>query len=136
MQRYTIETTYHLPVYRQRTYEAESLAEACRRAVEDDDWDGDTQDHETAGETYVSGIWSGADSAYEGEALPIPSHFKETIQRKADHFGELMLCLDDVAQPGGISRDEFERWLPKARAAVVKAKTILEGRRDPDDAPD
>jgi len=45
-----------------------------------------------------------------------------------------MLCLDDVAQPGGISRDEFERWLPKAQAAVVKAKAILEGRRDPDDA--
>lgn len=70
---YTIETTYHLPVYRQGTYEAESLAEACRLAVEDDDWDDDTQDHETAGETYVSGIWSGADSAYEGEALPIPA---------------------------------------------------------------
>jgi hypothetical protein len=34
---FTIETTYRLPVYRQRSYEADSLAEACRFAVEDDD---------------------------------------------------------------------------------------------------
>ncbi|HRO01274.1 MAG TPA: hypothetical protein PLX43_07185, partial [Nitrobacter sp.] len=59
----TIEITYHLPVYRQRSYEAANLAEACRLAVEDDDWDNEKRDYETAGETYVTGIWEGQDTA-------------------------------------------------------------------------
>ena len=37
---FTIEATYRIPVYRQRSYEAGTLAEACRLAVEDDDWEG------------------------------------------------------------------------------------------------
>jgi hypothetical protein len=32
----TIETTYRLPVFRHKTYEAETLAHACRLAIEDD----------------------------------------------------------------------------------------------------
>lgn len=36
---WTIETTYRLPVFRHKTYEAETLAQACRLAIEDDDWD-------------------------------------------------------------------------------------------------
>jgi len=36
MHRFTIETTYRLPVYRQRTYEAETLEQACRLAIEDE----------------------------------------------------------------------------------------------------
>ena len=34
---YTIETTYHLPAYRHRTYSAATVAEACRLAIEDGD---------------------------------------------------------------------------------------------------
>jgi hypothetical protein len=33
---FTIETAYHLPIYRRRVYEAETLDEACRLAIEDD----------------------------------------------------------------------------------------------------
>jgi hypothetical protein len=33
---FTIETTYRLPVYRQQTYEAATMEEACRRAIDDD----------------------------------------------------------------------------------------------------
>lgn len=36
MPEYTIEVTYHLPVYRHRTYSADTSAAACRLAVEDD----------------------------------------------------------------------------------------------------
>lgn len=35
---FTIETTYHLPVYRQRSYEADSL-EAADLALADKGWD-------------------------------------------------------------------------------------------------
>ena len=45
MPRFTIETTYRLPVYRQRSYEAETLQEACRLAVEDDDWSEQKEDY-------------------------------------------------------------------------------------------
>src|ERR1700736_2498415 len=35
---FTIETTYRLPVYRHQIYEAATMEEACRFAVDDDDW--------------------------------------------------------------------------------------------------
>ena len=93
MPTYTVETTYRVPVYRQRTYHAATPAEACRQAIDDDDWSNDKLDYEAAGETYVTGIWLGTDAAYSGEAVPVPSHFDETIQRKAAHFEVLFGLL-------------------------------------------
>lgn len=130
---FTIETTYRLPVYRQRPYEASTLAEACRLAIEDDDWDAAKEDHDTAGESYVTGAWPGDVQPYSVPPLSVPSQFSETIQRKADHFDELLTQLAFVAQPMGISRHDFERWIPHAQAAVRKAQAILAGARDPED---
>jgi hypothetical protein len=59
MTTFTVESTYRIPIYRQRSYHADRLAEACRLAIEDDDWEGQTEDYESAGETYVTGIWLG-----------------------------------------------------------------------------
>ncbi|GAA4134620.1 hypothetical protein ACFFTN_13170 [Aminobacter aganoensis] len=132
MPRFTIEATYRMPYYRQRTYDAATPADACRLAIEDADWSGELPDFECAGHTYITGIWSGADCAYRGEALAIPSHFEETTQRMVDHFPVLLDLLACPAQPMGLSRIDFERWLPKAVAAVEKAKAIIEERRDPD----
>src|SRR3546814_15694518 len=56
---FTIETSYRIPVNRQRRYAANSLAEACRLAIEDDDWEGSREDFECAGETHVTGAWPG-----------------------------------------------------------------------------
>ncbi len=84
MPKYTIETTYHLPIFRHQTIEAPTLEAACRLATDGDDWSGERQDHETAGETYVSGAWHGAGAAYHEPAPPVPSRFHETIQSKAD----------------------------------------------------
>lgn len=130
---FTIETTYRIPVYRQRRYEAPTLAGACRLAVEDDDWEGAKEDHESAGETHVTGAWPGDVAPYSAPLLSIPSQFGEAIQRKADHFGELLDQLSFVAQPMGILRHDFERWIPHAQAAVRKAQAILAGARDPED---
>lgn len=131
---FTIETTYRLPYYRQRTYDAATIEDACRLAIDDEDWTGEIPDRECDGETYVTGIWSGADMAYEGKAHAVPSHFDETVQRKADHFERLVELLNIAAQPMGLSHVDFERWLPDARATVAKAKAILEARRNPDEA--
>jgi hypothetical protein len=133
MPTFTIETTYHLPIFRHRTIEAPTVAEACRIAIEDDDWSRDQQDFDASGQVYVSGAWPGAHSAYHGEAITVPAHFRETVERKADHFDELLKQLAYAAQPMGLSGTDFEQWFPGAVAAVEKAKAIVEERRDPDD---
>jgi hypothetical protein len=83
---FTIETTYHLPIYRHRSYVADTLEQACRLALVDQDWRFERCDYDNSGEVYVSGAWLGPDMAYHGRALPVPSHFDEAIQRKAEHF--------------------------------------------------
>ncbi|MEX0408730.1 hypothetical protein ABGN05_24095 [Aquibium sp. LZ166] len=133
MPKFTIETTYRMPHYRHTTYEAPTAEEACRLAIEDDNWSGELRDFECCGPTYVTGIWKGDSSAYEGEYIAVPSHFDEAIQRKADHFPELLDQLAFVAQPMGVSKVDDERWLPKAMAAVAKARAIIDERRDPDE---
>ena len=127
---FTIETTHRLPVYRQRSYDPASLAEACRLAVADDDWDNEKQDYESAGETYVTGIWEGPDTAYKGATALVPSHYRETVQRKAEHFEVLLglvkvLCGDDQAL-------DRAYWRERAMPAIAKAEAILAGARDPD----
>lgn len=133
MPTYTIETTYRVPVYRQRTYDAATPAEACRQAIEDDDWSNDKLDYECAGETYVTGIWLGADAAYSGAAVAVPSHFDATIQRKAAHFEVLFGLLKIVVADQAAQRRTDAYWLARANAAVAKAEAIIEGARDPDE---
>ena len=95
---FTIETTYRLPVYRQRSYEAESLGVACALAIADEGWDDEKADVETSGDTYVTGVWRGRNAAYRGRALSVPSQFGEQVQREADHFEVLLGLLKVFAQ--------------------------------------
>ncbi len=129
---YCIETTYHLPVYRQRIYRAESLEAACRFAVEDEGWGDEKSDVESSGETFVMGIWAGEDGAWRGAALPVPSHFRETVERLSAHFDALVELLAEAAQPLGLSEAAFRAWLPRAQAALAKARAIVDSARDPD----
>ncbi|RWG34982.1 hypothetical protein [Mesorhizobium sp.] len=92
MPEFTIETTYHLPVFRHATYAADTAEAACRLAIEDNDWSGQREVYESSGETYVTGIWEGDDTAYRAPAIPVPPHFLETVQRQAAHF-EILLGL-------------------------------------------
>ncbi len=129
---FTIEATYHIPVYRQRTYEADTVDQACRRAIEDDDWSDQKEDFESSGETYVTGAWPGSDSAYRVTALLVPTQFGETVQRKADHFETLLGILKVLAlAPDGAASDPpFCRQ--RADAAIAKAEAIIAAARDPD----
>ena len=129
---FTIETTHRLPVYRQRSYDAASLAEACRLAVADDDWDNEKQDYESAGETYVTGIWEGPDTAYKGATALVPSHYRETVQRKADHFEVLLGLVKLLANAGEAERPDRAFWLKRAQPAIARAEAILAGEPDPD----
>ena len=129
---FTIEATYRIPIYRQRSYEADTLAGACRLAIEDDDWEGQKEDCETAGETYVTGAWAGDVSPYSVPALPVPSHFGDSLQRKAEHFEVLLGLLKVFAHPPEDALTDEASWRQRAQAAIAKAEAILAGTRDPD----
>ena len=47
---FTVASTYRLPIYRHRTYEAATPAEACQLAVNDDNWSDTKEDRDSAGE--------------------------------------------------------------------------------------
>jgi hypothetical protein len=129
---FTIEATYRIPVYWRRTYEADTVEKACRLAIEDDDWSDQKEDFESSGETYVTGAWPGSDRAYRVTALPLPSQFGETAQRKADHFETLLGILKVLAHaPDGAAADP-PFWRQRADAAIAKAAAILARARDPD----
>jgi hypothetical protein len=134
----TIEATYRIPIYRQRTYEADTVEQACRLAINDDDWSDQKEDFESSGETYITGAWPGPDSAYCVTALPVPSQFGETVQRKADHFETLLGIIKVLAHPSNGATFDPPFWRQRADVAIAKAEAILAGARDPEiegDAP-
>jgi hypothetical protein len=119
---FTIETTYRLPVYRHQTCEAASIDEACRIAIDDDDWSGEKLDHESAGETYVTGIWAGESAAYSGAAQPIPAHYAETPQRIALHFEMLLGLIKVLASQGDVEKPDRAFRLERAQPAIGRRK--------------
>lgn len=135
MPEFTIETTYRLPVFRQATYTADTPEAACRLAIEDDDWSTQKEDPESAGETYVTGVWEGADAAYKGTAVPVPVHFEEMVQRKAAHLEMLLGLLKMMVSDARARRTTSEEWLSRADWAITKAEAILAGARGPDEPP-
>ncbi|RJL07316.1 hypothetical protein D3P06_00830 [Paracoccus aestuarii] len=130
---YTVEVTYHLPVYRQRSYSADTPAQACRLAIEDDGWGDAREDADSSGESHVTGIWEGADAAYSGQEIPVPSHFAETVQRKAGHFDMLLDALRILSADARAKRIPSPEVQAKAAWAIVRGEAILAGARDPDD---
>ena len=124
MKTYLIETTCRVPNYRQRTHSADTVEDACRLAIADEDWTGALPDFETAGETYVTGAWEGADAAYSGPAVDVPEAFGKTVYRKAELFEDLVALLREPTQPMGISEHAFRNWLPRAMTVLEKADAI------------
>ena len=130
MPKYTVETTYRLPVYRQRTYDAATPTDAWRPAIDDEGWGDAKEDVETSGETYITGIWEGADAAYTGPTVDVPTEFNEAVKRKADLFEEFVTVLREPARVMGLSRDQFADWLPRALTVIAKADAILADRAE------
>jgi hypothetical protein len=132
---YTIETTYQLPVYRKRSYSAETPEEACQAAIKDDDWNDDRHDYEASGETYVTGIWEGENAAYRGATVPVPSSYPGTVQRKLGHFeillGLLKMILTDVL----VRRPTSKEWTARASWAVARGEAIIAASADPEPPP-
>lgn len=133
---FTIETTYHLPVFRHRTYAADTLEAACRAAIDDDSWDIAEKDFDSSGPVHVTGIWDGTHAAYVGPPLQIPQQFDEPVQRRARHFeillGLLKMLLDDISS----ARPPLPDWLARSAWAIVRGEAILAGEPDPEEPVD
>jgi hypothetical protein len=99
------------------------MEEACRLAIDDDDWSDEKRDYESVGETYVSGIWSGENAAYSGAAQPIPSHYAEAPQRIALHL-EVLLGLVKVLA----SQSDTEQ-LDRASGSSVRSRRLPRRRQ-------
>ncbi len=121
---YTVETTYRLPVYHRRNYEAATPEEACSLALDDEGWGDAEEDVDTSGETYVTGIWKGRNAAHSGAGIAVPEEFGETVQRKAELFDTLVAIVREPARPLGLSQYQFEHWLPRALSVLAKADAI------------
>jgi hypothetical protein len=129
---FTIESTYRLPIFRQVSYSADTPEAACRLAIDDDDWSTQREDHDTSGETYVTGIWEGADTAYQGPAIPVPAHFGEGVQRRSAYF-EILLGLVKIMVGDQLAgRVTSPDWLRRACHAIDQGEAILADARDPD----
>jgi hypothetical protein len=124
MPSYTIESAYRVTVYRQRTYVADSVEDACAVAIADGDWSDSRIDNDSAGQMHVAGVWQGADAAHVGTSLPFGERFEETVRRKVEHFATMLRVLYEIAP---------SRQMPVGiHAAVAKAEAILAGADDPD----
>lgn len=133
MPEFTIETARRVPFYRHRTYRADTIAEACRQAIEDKNWLGERMDRNGAKEPFVSAIWKAADQFGFGPPVPVPSQFAETVHRQTRHFeillGLLKMFLADVCSGAAPS----DQWIERATSAVALAEAIMAGARDPDE---
>ncbi|MCR6502934.1 hypothetical protein MUO32_28315 [Shinella sp. CPCC 101442] len=120
MPAYTIETTYKLPIYRHRVYNADTLEEACLLAVRDADWNDERPDIEASERTFVSGIWEGALQEVAGRAVSVPPTFDEAVRRKADLFEHSLRLINAAAQTGSTN----ELWRKQAQALLKEAMAI------------
>jgi hypothetical protein len=133
---FTIETTYHLPVFRHRTYSAETLEAACRAAIADDEWDNSKKDYDSSGEIHVTGIWDGADTAYSRPPIQIPSQFEEAVSRRAYHFEILLGLLKILFNDVRVARPPAHDWLARSARAIARGEAILAGEPDPEEPVD
>lgn len=71
---WTIERQYLAPVFQHIRVEAASLEEACRKALEDEDWTGQRVDYECARATEVTLVTLGSfEDPYDGEPIELPA---------------------------------------------------------------
>ncbi|AGS26424.1 hypothetical protein NXC12_PE00290 (plasmid) [Rhizobium etli] len=129
---FTIETTYHLPIFRHRTYAAETLEAACRAAINDDNWDIAEKDYDSSGDVHVTGAWEATRAAYAGPAILVPPQFEEAVQRKARHF-EILLGLSKIfLDDAHAAREPSLAWLSRLAWEIARGEAILAGDPDPD----
>lgn len=131
MPQFTVEIAYRLPVYRRRTYETATLEEACSLGVAEEGWSDGEEEVGTAGDPFVSAIWSGP-APVRGKELHVPGHFDEQLRRKVFLFDILLSRLIVLRNtPDGVallSVDDRTR----TDAVIAQALAVVRGLPDID----
>ena len=78
MPKFVIERQYLLPIYQRLIIDAPDIATACRKAVENDDWDSAEEDGDGSGATTIN------------VAQEIPEGLIEQIERGNIHAGSFL----------------------------------------------
>jgi hypothetical protein len=123
MPKFSVETSYKIPVFRLRQFEAASIEEACRLALEDDNWENAARDYDSATPSSVTGVWP-AGAEYVCFSLPIPQAFEDPLKRKADHFEILVSLLAEIAGDNPPRGTAFEDWLARVKDTLAKPNVI------------
>ncbi len=131
MPTFTIESARFVPEFRIRVFEAETVEQACRQAVDDPDWSDAKRSLDTPGETHVTGIWDGSTTDLNAPLLAVPSQFLEMLCRKAEHFEVLLGLLKILASDSEEAAQDIRYWRRRSAQAIAKAEAILAGARDP-----
>jgi len=124
MPAFAIETSFKVPFFRLRTIEAPSLAEACARALKDENWRDSGPCYDASTEPSVTGAWP-AGSQYETFSLPIPNQFEDLRKRKALQFDLLHEFIREMVASNSFPLDaQFKEWLARAERALAEANAI------------
>jgi hypothetical protein len=75
MPKFVIERQYLLPIYQRLIIDAPDIATACRKAVENDDWESAEEDGDGSGATTINAV------------REIPERLLEQIERGNIHAG-------------------------------------------------
>lgn len=138
MPKFTIEATFRVPHYRHTTYAAATLEEACKLALEDQDWDHQKAGYDSSGAVYLTGAWKG-DTAYHGPELDIPADLAR--EEPPPNFrllgpGELDPYTLERAREAYEAHDKVGReWVKGSlfdtlnREAAARVAALAEGRR-------
>lgn len=116
--KYVIERQYLLPVYQHLVLVADSVEDACRQAVEHDDWETAKEDCDNARTTTITAIRAVPDDVADGDidpsnilygdgghgtnSLPIPDQYKEEADRAppAPQHGARFRAAIAIVDPG------------------------------------
>lgn len=128
---FTIEIGFTIPIHRFRNYHAASIEEACRTALEDENWAEQKEAFQESGPTMIFGVREGQDNGHQIPAIPIPSQFRERQQRKAEHFETLLGILKLLLTEEVFTSAKLTFWRRRAESAIAKAEAILAGGPDP-----
>lgn len=128
---FTIDIGFTIPIHHFRNYSAPTLEDACRAALEDENWTEQKEAYQEAGLTMIFGIWNGRDNDYLTPPVPIPSQFREHQQRKIDHFETLLGVLKLLLQEESLTAAKLAFWRQRAEHAIAKAEAIMASAPDP-----
>ena len=124
MTAFAIETSFKVPFFRLRTIKASSLAEACDRALQDENWSDSGPCYDASTEPCVTGAWP-AGSEYQTYSIPIPNQFEGLQKRKAAQFDLLHDLIREIVNSRPFpSSTQFDDWLARAKSALAEADAI------------